>query len=557
MEENMNRHPRPRRNVERVEQTPENTAKAADNTSGAADKAQSVAAAKPASTAQNQQAAPAQRPVPAKRPSDATTARQSASQSAAKSAQHASQSTAKPAQPASQSVAKPVQRVAAQPAVKAAQQSAASNAEVKKPAVKPVAKPVASPVAKPQNAVSATPSDADNDSEKTRLTDVQPKAKLKTPVRKAVDDEGEGGTLGGVFKALVYMTAVIVVGIVSAYFIIQFGNDVFAFVKSDEVVEVVIPEDATVADIAEILGDGGVIKYPFLFKLYASLSGEETVDENGNSVFIPGTYEVSPMNNYMQLLSCFQARAKVRDVVWVTFPEGSTVDEMITVLVDDYGIASREEFKSAINDYDYELDFLDGIDSLEGRYYRLEGYLFPDTYQFYTDSTAETVVYKMLKNFETKLGYLSYGDETYKDRLEELGMTLDEVVTLASMIEEEVKYPIDYDQVSSVFHNRLKDPANYPTLGSDATTIYAITMETGERPQTLGAEELAFDSPYNTRKSKGLPPGAIANPGFEALYSAFYPADTKYYYFVADSYGYNLYARTEAGHEKNKASIKD
>lgn len=529
MEENKNRHLRPRRNVERAEQTPENTAKATDNTSGSADKAQSGTAAQPASHVQKQQAAPQKPPAPAKRPSEVTSAQQSASRS----------------------MAKPVQRPTAQPTAKPAQQSNAA-------AQKPVAKPVVTPVAKPQNAVSAAQSDADNDSEKTRLTDVQPKAKLKTPVRKKVDDENEGGgTLGGVFKALVYMTAVIVVGIVSAYFIIQFGNDIFAFVKSDEAVEVVIPEDATVADIAEILGDGGVIKYPFLFKLYASLSGEETVDEEGNSVFIAGTYEVSPMNNYMQLLACFQERAKVREVVWVTFPEGSTVEEMITVLVDDYGIASREEFKSAINDYDYGLEFLEGIDELEGRYYRLEGYLFPDTYQFYTDSTAETVVYKMLKNFETKLSYLSYGDKTYKDRLEELGMTLDRVVTLASMIEEEVKYPIDYDQVSSVFHNRLNNPANYPTLGSDATTVYAITMETGERPQTLGAEELAFDSPYNTRKSKGLPPGAIANPGFEALYSAFYPADTNYYYFVADSYGYNLYAKTEAGHEKNKASIKD
>ena len=419
----------------------------------------------------------------------------------------------------------------------------------------PVQKPVAQkPVQKPQSA----PAPIEDENEKTRLTDALPKAKLKTPVGKKIedDDDGGGGALGGIFKALVYMTSVIVVSVIIAYFVIQFGNDVFAFVKDDKAIEVVIPEDATFGDVAKILGENDVIKYPFLFKLYATLSGDSEVDEEGNSVFIPGTYTVTPMKNYMQLLAYFQKQAKVREVVWVTFPEGSTVEEMITVLVDDYGIASREEFKSAINDYDYDLEFLEGIDELEGRYYRLEGYLFPDTYQFYNDSTAETVIYKMLVNFEDKLEYLSYGDATYTDRLEELGMTLDEVVTLASIIEEEVKYPIDYDQVSSVFHNRLANKANFPTLGSDATTVYAITMETGERPETLGAAELAFDSPYNTRKSAGLTPGAIANPGFEALYSAFYPAETKYYYFVADEYGYNLYARTEAGHEKNKASIK-
>ncbi len=438
----------------------------------------------------------------------------------------------------------------------------APSAPVQKPSARPAPvqrpaapKPVQNHAPKPQSA----PAPIEDDNEKTRLTDALPMAKLKTPVGKKIedeDDEGGASALGGILKALIYMTSVIVVSVIIAYFVIQFGNDVFAFVKSDEAVEVVIPEDATFGDVANILGKNDVIKYPFLFKLYATLSGDSEVDEEGNSVFIPGTYTVSPMKNYMQLLAHFQKQPKVREVVWVTFPEGSTVEEMITVLVDDYGIASREEFKSAINDYDYGLEFLEGIDELSGRYYRLEGYLFPDTYQFYTDSTAETVIYKMLVNFEDKLDYLSYGNATYKDRLIELDMTLDEVVTLASIIEEEVKYPIDYDQVSSVFHNRLANKANFPTLGSDATTVYAITMETGERPETLGAAELAFDSPYNTRKSAGLTPGAIANPGFEALYSAFYPADTKYYYFVADEYGYNLYARTEAGHEKNKASIK-
>lgn len=135
-------------------------------------------------------------------------------------------------------------------------------------------------------------------------------------------------------------------------------------------------------------------------------------------------------------------------------------------------------------------------------------------------------------------------------------MTLDEVVTLASMVEKEVKYAVDYENVASVFYNRLADPANFPRLDSDATTVYAIRMATGARPETLTAEDVEFDNPYNTRVSRGLPPGAIANPGYEALYCAFYPAKTKYYYFVADTTGYNLYARTNAGHEENKAEVR-
>lgn len=392
----------------------------------------------------------------------------------------------------------------------------------------------------------------EDDSEKTRLTDVQPKAKLKTPVRKKKEEKQSTGMLRGILKALIYITVVIAVSGLLSYAIIIVGNDVFAFVKSDEIVVVNIPEDATVDDVADILGKNEIIRFPALFKLYASISGEDGVDDDGNSIFIPGEYQVSPMNNYMQLLAAFQ-KQYTRDTVWVTFPEGTTVEEMITILVDDYGIASREEFVYAINEYDYDLDFIEGLDNLEGRYYRLEGYLFPDTYQFYTDSSAETIVYKMLVNFETKLNYVSGGN--LQERLDELGMTLDEVVTLASIVEKEVKYPIDYDQVSSVFYNRLGN-SNFPKLESDATTIYAIEMETGLRPAKLDAYELGFDSPYNTRVADGLTPGAITNPGYEALYCAFYPAQTNYYYFVADVTGYNLYAQTLSGHNSNKESVR-
>ncbi len=380
-----------------------------------------------------------------------------------------------------------------------------------------------------------------------------PKTGLKTPVRgEPVQQEEASSTVNGVFKAIIYMTAVLLVSILLAYAIVVVANDVFAFVKPDTEVEVVIPENATVDDVSEILGDAGVIEYPSLFRLYAKLKKESGVDKDGKSVFIPGTYTITPMENYMQLLDAFKEQY-VRGTVWVTFPEGATVEDIIETLTEN-GISDRASLIRAINEYDYGLDFVNDIDMSNGRYYRLEGYLFPDTYQFYTDSSAETVIYKMLVNFKKKLAYI--GEDMCAARLEELGMTLDEVVTLASMVEKEVKYAVDYENVASVFYNRLNDPADFPRLDSDATTVYAIRMATGERPETLTAENLDFDNPYNTRVSHGLPPGAIANPGYEALYCAFYPAKTRYYYFVADTTGYNLYARTNAGHEENKAEVR-
>ena len=421
----------------------------------------------------------------------------------------------------------------------------------KAPAPKPEA-PAPKPEAlapKPQ-----IPSVSVDENEQTRLSEVMPKAKLKTEVRKEKEtDEESSGIASGIFKAIIYMTLVLVVSVLLAYGLILVANDVFAFVKSDVAVEVVIPENATVDDITDILAENEIIEYPWLFRMYTKFQNVDGLDDEGNSIFLPGTYTVSPMKNYMQLLTAFQ-KQYTRETVWVTIPEGSTCEEIITILVDEHGIASRKEFVSAINDYDYDLEFLEGLDGLEGRYYRLEGYLFPDTYQFYVDSTAETVIYRMLLNFESKLSYI--GDDYCTERLAELGMTLDEVVTMASMIEKEVKYAVDYDQVASVFYNRMRDRANFPRLDSDATTVYAIMMETGERPETLGAAELAFENPYNTRFAKGMPPGAIANPGYDALYCAFYPAKTNYYYFVADGSGYNMYARTSAGHEANKAEIR-
>ncbi len=497
MDENKNRRPRPRRSIDEIIVQP---------------------AVKPQEPAVKPQQ-PAEKPQqPAVKPQ----------QPAVKPQQPA----AKPQQPA----AKPQQ-----PAVKPQEPAV----KPQQPAVKPQ-----EPAPKPKTA----PAPVEDENEKTRLSEAIPKSKLKTEVRKEKETEGEtGGVASGIFKAIIYMTVVLVVSVLLAYGIILVANDVFAFVKSDEAVEVVIPEDASVDDIAEILGDSGVIKYPSLFRLYAKFQEVDGYDDEGESIFIPGTYTVTPMKNYMQLLGAFQ-KQYTRETVWVTIPEGSTCEDIITLLVDEYGIASRKEFVSAINDYDYGMKFLEGLDELDGHYYRLEGYLFPDTYQFYVDSSAETVIYRMLQNFASKLSYI--GEDYCSERLNELGMTLDEVVTLASMIEKEVKFAVDYDQVSSVFYNRLADRANFPRLDSDATTVYAIMMETGERPETLGATELAFESPYNTRLAKGMPPGAIANPGYEALYCAFYPAKTKYYYFVADNNGYNLYARTAQGHETNKAEIR-
>ena len=115
-------------------------------------------------------------------------------------------------------------------------------------------------------------------------------------------------------------------------------------------------------------------------------------------------------------------------------------------------------------------------------------------------------------------------------------------------------YANDYETVSSVFHNRLNN-ADFPRLESDATIMYAIQVRDGERKSSLTGEDLKYNTPYNSYLYKGLPPGPIANPGYEAITCALWPAKTKYYYFVSDNYGNTYFSRTNAEHEAAKAKV--
>ena len=209
------------------------------------------------------------------------------------------------------------------------------------------------------------------------------------------------------------------------------------------------------------------------------------------------------------------------------------------------GIGTKEKFVEVINNYDFDYPFLDDLVTSSDRIYRLEGYLFPDTYEFYTDSSEEAAIAKLLDNFNRK-----FIDEYY-DRCEELGITVDEAITLASMIEKEAKYADEMGDVSSVFHNRLDNSSTYPYLESDATIMYAIAHDTGSRLDNMTGDDLEYETAYNTYTHKGLPPGPIANPGLNSIKYALYPNETNYYYFVSDSSGRMLFATTYEEHLAN------
>lgn len=354
------------------------------------------------------------------------------------------------------------------------------------------------------------------------------------------EDEG-GNTVVSIVKAVVYMIFVVVVAVFLSIAIIKVGNDVFAFVKNDVSVDVHIPEYATLDDITNILYENEVIQYPSIFKLYATLKK----DTDG---FLAGDYVVNPNMNYDDLRDAFRPQPKV-GISEITIPEGYTTDEIIDLMV-SYGIGTKEGYIEAIQNYDFDYWFLEELEddgTSKDRIYRLDGYLFPDTYQFYNSSSEVTVLNKLLKRF----GQIF--KKEYKIQAEALGYTVDEIITLASMIEKEAGTPSEFFKVSSVFHNRLNNWGSAPKLESDATIVYAIQHKTGERPQLTDTN---YATPYNTYTYAGLPPGPIANPSASAILAALSPAETAYYYFVSDG-SITYFSETKEQHQTYINAIKE
>ncbi len=192
---------------------------------------------------------------------------------------------------------------------------------------------------------------------------------------------------------------------------------------------------------------------------------------------------------------------------------------------------------------------LKSISNSSERYYRLEGYLFPDTYKFYKNEDAKSAVKKLVSNCNTKL------TKQIRTKATEKGMTVDQLLTLASMIQSEAADKSDMYKVSSVFHNRLNSKKTaLRRLESDSTLYYPY------RKQSLIPEDLrsTFKSRYNTYSFEGLPPGPICSPGLDAIDAALNPDSTGYYYFCHSSKGKAYYAKTKSGHDANlkKAGLR-
>ncbi|MCR5150562.1 MAG: endolytic transglycosylase MltG [Clostridiales bacterium] len=331
-------------------------------------------------------------------------------------------------------------------------------------------------------------------------------------------------------------------------FAVSCVNDILAFSRSDEIVTVTIPTDATTQQIIDILSENKLIEQKWFCKLY-----NEAFDylKNYNKtvknvpVYNSGVYSVEKNLGLEGYLTKFRESQISDETVTVVLPEGWSIYQICERL-DKYGVCSKTKVLASIRGGDYDYPFLNEIVSDSDRTFKIEGYLYPDTYEFYASTDANSVIRKMLDRFGTV-----WTDE-YQQRADELGYSTDEIITIASIIQREAANALQMPQISSVLHNRLNHPASWPTLGCDSTVNY-VTSYIAPIFDTLQTEK--FKTTYSTSLNKGLPPGPICNPGDDAINAALYPDNTNYYFFRHDNAGNIYLAATQAEHDANANKV--
>ena len=263
-------------------------------------------------------------------------------------------------------------------------------------------------------------------------------------------------------------------------------------------------------------------------KLIRSASAFQAIGliQNKQKLIMVGEYHISPSMLPVEIL---QRITSGKTVLYpVTIPEGYRITE-IANLLEEQGLANKEVFLQQSKN----LKLIEGasVDSLEG-------YLFPETYNFSKSTNEATMIKKMVDTFKEKAW-----KKKYRDRAIELGFSFHEIITLASLIEKETGKDSERKQISSVFHNRLKKNMR---LQTDPTVIYAMANFDGN----IRKRDLKIDSPYNTYRHKGLPPGPIASPGIKSIVSALYPANTSNLYFVSKQDGSHQFSATLNEHNR-------
>lgn len=317
-----------------------------------------------------------------------------------------------------------------------------------------------------------------------------------------------------------------------AYFVYDLNRPITAL-KEKKTFQ--IEKGEGVNQVALKLKDQGIMNNTFNWETYLWMKEQENALQ-------AGTYELTPGLSSIGLANKFIKGNIMPREIKVTIPEGFTAKDIDGRLAEK-GLVKQGEFIKRVENYKGNKEFCslpEGVGNKEScSADSLEGYLFPDTYIFFEDATVDEIINKMLVTFDKRL------TTDLRQEIARQGKSVKDVIILSSVVEKEVRGLEDMKKAASVFYNRLA--AGMP-LESDATVNYIIGK--GRRQATL--EDISIDSPYNSYRYKGLPPGPISNPGLNAIKAVIYPAETNYFYFLSPENNSTIFSKTLEEHNKAK-----
>ncbi len=371
----------------------------------------------------------------------------------------------------------------------------------------------------------------------------QPVAKKPKPQKKQTFFEKWG-------KGLLIKLAIII-GVSAILCIYGIGciNDVLALDVEDVSKEVRVEQGMTDSEVINILKDEDLIHNKLFCKVFIKFMNL-TDDSSKKKTYISGVYTLSPQYGVEKMLSTMKTDYRNSETVKLTFPEGWTITEIAEKL-EANDVCTASSFISTVQTIDFseEYSFIKKIPDKEKRFRVLEGYMYPDTYEFYKGENASSVVRRFLDNFQNR-----WTDE-YQKKADKRGLSIDEVIIMASILEAEAANAEQMPKIAAVLYNRLDKSGTFPLLQCDSTEDYLLDVI---KPQLTSSIEdtqkyLQYRDDYDTysENCEGLPIGAIGNPGNAAIKAALDPADTNYYYFRHDVNGGIYYANTMAQHEEN------
>ena len=376
-----------------------------------------------------------------------------------------------------------------------------------------------------------------NDIEPPVMNERQRNAQPQKPNKKKKAKK-KGSNVGSTY---LFFIIVILASMVLSVYAIFCMNDILAITKTKSTVTVSFTQQVESSnDAIDALSDSGLIKCKNFCKLFVVLRDKVISSSSIGGPYDAGVYYLNGKMGLEGMLITLKGQNTTGETITLTFPEGYTVPEIIKKLSDN-DVCDKQALLSVIQSTDFSYPLVSDLKASDSVPYRLEGYLFPDTYEFYIDESAASTIKKFLQNGDNKFS------DKYKKRAEELGMSTNEIMIIASIIQKEAANNDQMKTISAVIHNRLDDKANFPTLGCQSTSDYITNKVAPSLSSTSAHTSEYYMAYYNTNNNStvvGLPAGPICNPGQKAIEAALYPSSSDALFFFHDTKGKMYTAKT-------------